>query len=109
MKLLYTTYLDDETGIITIKPAKGIDLRITAPENPFQFKKGDRVVNMEDSLWIKKGAIGTVIENAFAPNVIWDSEDMLTDKGKYDERKWAQSESNLTFLESKINFKEVTQ
>ena len=66
----------------------------------YKFKPGDRVRCTEGNELIKTGATGTVDEYSTAPFVIWDSADMLTDKGRYHGKRWAKSEDTLELIES---------
>lgn len=68
-------------------------------ETECKFKIGDRVKNLVESAWIKKGATGTVNMNSPAPFVIWDSFDMLQETARRNNDKvWAQMEGNMELL-----------
>jgi hypothetical protein len=64
----------------------------------YKFKKGDRVRNLEANEYIEKGATGTVDENDQSPFVVWDSSNMLTERGQCADRRWAQYEYNLELI-----------
>ena len=61
--------------------------------------KGQRVRNLEYTSYVKKGATGTVDEDSEVPWVIWDSPDMLTDRGQCEDRRWAQASHFLEVIE----------
>jgi hypothetical protein len=62
--------------------------------------KGQMVRNLEeDDQYVKKGATGTVDEDDKLPWVIWDSADMLTDRGQCEDRRWKQAFDFLEVIE----------
>ena len=48
------------------------------PKRKYLFKRGTTVVCTTDCVFVKRGAIGTVIEHSISPYVLWHSFDMLT-------------------------------
>lgn len=61
-----------------------------------KFKTGDRVKNLVEDACIKKGATGTVMDDACVPYVKWDSIDMLIDKSNM---AWPRNENYLELIE----------
>jgi hypothetical protein len=64
-----------------------------------KFKIGDRVRNLVDNGFVKKGAIGTVDENeSFAPWVVWDDRNMIE---SHYARRWPRFEHSLELINEK--------
>lgn len=66
----------------------------------YKFKPGDRVRCIKGDIHVKHGATGTVDDYSSSPYVIWDSNDMLTDRGQCEDRMWSVWESEIELIES---------
>lgn len=61
-----------------------------------KFKKGDRVVNLEEDVFVEKSAIGTVeSKNSDCPLIYWDK---VKPRAEGD-MSWCQHEENLRLFE----------